>query len=223
MSPRAIASSLFLVLLALSAACGGGDGGPSATATADRASEEEALAAWVRENRNVNFIQNCRDAEPGVDVGKWCGALIGERGTLRAYALGPTFSEPTSFAMLQESAEGWEVLSVTNRDPSAGDVPGIPWPLQEGDAVIVIGLGENDCLSIRERASQSSERLQCVSDGTRAIVQESTSVEAEGFTWWRIAGQAVTGEGFNGWAAGTWLRLEGEIARIFSTPEPEDD
>jgi hypothetical protein len=218
MSRCLLAIALFGALVAV-AACGGGDAGPAATPTPDRTSEEEALAAWVRDNRNVNFVNNCRDAQPGVDVGKWCGTLLGERGTLRAYALGPTFSEATSFAMLQETADGWKVLSVTNRDPSAGEIPGIPWPLVEGDAVVVIGLGENDCLSIREQPTVSSNRLQCISDGTRAIVQDGTPVETEGFTWWKIAGATVTGEGFNGWAAGTWLRLESEIARILQ-PTP---
>ena len=44
-------------------------------------------------------------------------------------------------------------------------------------------------------------------DGTTAIVQEGP-VDAETFTWWRIAG-----DGFNGWAAGTWLRLPEAIAQ----------
>ena len=56
-------------------------------------------------------------------------------------------------------------------------------------------------------------------DGTKAIVQEGP-VEAETFTWWRIAG-----DGFNGWAAGAWLRLQDEIARVLqptpaATPTP---
>jgi hypothetical protein len=54
-------------------------------------------------------------------------------------------------------------------------------------------------------------------DGTRAIVQEGPT-EAETFTWWKIAG-----DGFNGWAANNWLRLEDAIAAALqpqATPTP---
>jgi hypothetical protein len=188
------------------AACGGGDDTPDATATPERPGPEDVLGAWIAENRNVTFIPNCEDAREGVDVGKLCATLIGERGTRRAFAIGPTFSEPTALAIMEDTPNGWEILSVNNRDPSQVEIPGIPWPLQPGDRVVVIGLGEDDCLSIRDNPSQTAERLNCMPDGTRAIVQEGPE-DAETFTWWRIAG-----DGFSGWAAGTWLRLEDAIA-----------
>ncbi|MEX2225973.1 MAG: hypothetical protein WEB52_05940 [Dehalococcoidia bacterium] len=190
----------------LLAACGGGDGTPDATPTPERPGPEQILGEWVAANRNINFIPNCNEAKDGIDVGKLCATLIGERGTRRAFALGPTFSEPTALAILEEKPDGWEILSVQNRDPSQGEIPGIPWPLQGGDRVIVIGLGEGDCLSIRQDPSQTGERTNCMPDGTRAIVQEGPE-EAETFTWWRIAG-----DGFSGWAAENWLRLEDAIA-----------
>jgi hypothetical protein len=212
MRDRLLMPALALVLLA-TAACGGGDGEPDATATPEIPGPEVALADWVAANRNVAFIADCDDAQRGADTGKLCATLLGERGTRRAYALGPTFSQATGLAMLEQAADGWTVLSVTNRDPSAGGIPGIPWPLQSGDAVVVIGLGDNDCLRIREQPSQQAAQLLCVPDGTRAIVQEGP-VDAETFTWWRIAG-----EGFNGWAAGTWLRLEDAIREALEPPE----
>jgi hypothetical protein len=183
-----------------------GDGGPSGTPTPDRPGPEQVLGDWVAANRNISFISNCNDAQDGVDVGKLCATLIGERGTRRAFALGPTFSPPTALAILEEKSEGWTIVSVANNDPSQGTIPGIPWPLQSGDAVVVVGLEEDDCLSIREEPTQQAMRLTCVPTGTRAIVQEGPT-EAETFTWWRIAGA-----GFNGWAAGTWLRTEDAIA-----------
>jgi len=194
------------VLCILLAACGGGDNPPDATPTPERPGPEQVLGDWVAANRNINFVPNCGDAKDGVDIGKLCATLIGERGTRRAFALGPTFSDPTALAILEEKPEGWVILSVANRDPSQGEIPGIPWPLQGGDRVVVIGLGENDCLSIRDQPSQTAERLNCMPDGTRAIVQEGPE-DAETFTWWRIAG-----DGFNGWAADSWLRLEDAIA-----------
>jgi hypothetical protein len=192
--------------LILISACGGGDDTPDATPTPERPGPEQVLADWVAANRNVNFIPNCNDAQQGADLGKLCATLIGERGTRRAFALGPVASDPTALAILEEKPEGWEILSVTNRDPSQGEIPGIPWPLQSGDRVVVIGLGENDCLSIREDPSQTAQRLNCMPDGTRAIVQDGPE-EAETFTWWRIAG-----DGFSGWAVDNWLRLEDAIA-----------
>jgi hypothetical protein len=198
----------------LIAACGGGNGGPDATPTPDVPGPEEALAQWVAENRNVNFLPHCEDADRARDIGKVCATPRGERGTRRAYDLGPTFADPTALAILEQTPDGWKVLSVTNRDPNAPNVPGINWPLQSGDAVIAIGLGENDCLRVREQPTQQGKQLGCIPDGTRAIVQEGP-IEAETFTWWRIAGN-----GFNGWSVSTWLRLEDAIAEALQ-PRPE--
>jgi hypothetical protein len=203
---RALLLASISTLAIVLAACGGGDDTPKATPTPERPSAQDVLGQWVAANRNVTFIPNCGDAKQGVDTGKLCATLVGERGTRRAFALGPTFSDPTALAILEEKPDGWEILSVTNQDPSQGAIPGIPWPLQPGDRVVVIGLGENDCLSIRKDPSQQGERLNCMPDGTRAIVQEGPT-DAETFTWWKIAG-----DGFNGWAANNWLRLEDAIA-----------
>ena len=196
------------------AACGGGSSKPSATATPPVQGPVDALADWVRANRNVDFVGDCSSARPGIDVGKACATQIGTRGTRRAYSMGPTFSEATSLAILEQAAEGWIVLSVRNRDPSLTAVPGIDWPLQAGDQVIVIGLGDADCLRVREQPTQQGKQLNCMPDGTKAIVQEGP-IEAETFIWWRIAG-----DGFNGWAAGTWLRLPEAIAQALATPVP---
>jgi hypothetical protein len=218
---RALALVFAATLALLAAACfdDGGSGEPEATPTPSLPGPTDAIAEWVANNRSVEFIPNCDDARPGLDVGKLCARLKGERGPRRAYDLGPTFSDPTALALVEDSPQGWRIISVTNIDPSKPQLPGIDWPLESGDAVLVIGLGENDCLSIRKEPTQQAERLNCMPDGTKAIVQEGP-VEAETFTWWRIAG-----DGFNGWAAGAWLRLEDEIARALqpqptSTPSP---
>lgn len=211
--------ALSLAALALSAAAciGGGGGGPKATPTPELPGPDDALGMWVSENRNVGFVFNCDDAQRGVDTGKLCARLVGERGTRQAYDLGPTFSDPTALAILEQAPEGWVVLSVENRDPSAPAVPGIDWPLTVGDAVVVIGLGEVDCLRIREQPTQLGKQLACMYDGTTAIVQEGP-IDSETFTWWRIAG-----EGFNGWAAGAWLRLQDAIADALQPPADGED
>jgi len=210
--------ALALLAAMLFAACGvlGGDGEdtPEATPTPAKPGPEDALAQWVSDNRSVGFVGECGNAQPGVDVGKLCATFAGERGPRRAYYLGPTFSEATALAFLEDTADGWVVLSVRNNDPSQPSIPGIDWPLEAGDAVVFIGLGEGECLSIREQPTQQSQRLDCRPDGTRAIIQEGP-VEAETITWWRVAG-----EGFVGWAAGTWMRLPEAIAQALNPPTP---
>lgn len=207
-------ATLVLIGALAAAACGGGSSKPASTPTPRVPGPLDVLAEWVRVNRNVDFVGECASAKPGVDVGKTCATLVGTRGTRRAFSLGPTFSDSTALAILEQKPDGWTVLSVKNRDPSAPSVPGIAWPLQVGDQVIVIGLGDPDCLRIREQPTQQGKQLACMPDGTKAIVQEGP-VDAETFTWWRIAG-----DGFNGWAAGTWLRLPEAIAQALATPVP---
>jgi hypothetical protein len=188
-------------------ACGitGGEEGPDATATPALPGPEDAIAGWVAENRSLSYIGDCSNADRGADTGKLCSSQLGERGRRRAYALGPTFSDPTALAIVEDGPQGWTIYSVENNDQSGDDIPGIDWPMEPGDRVIVIGLGEGDCLSVREQPTQQAMRQICLADGTTGIIQEGPT-EAEGFTWWRISG-----EGFSGWAAGTWLRLEESI------------
>lgn len=207
--------AIFVVLIAMimMAGCfGGGDDTPDATATPTLPGPEDAIADWVDKNRSVGYVGDCSKANPGEDAGKLCSSQIGERGRRRAYSIGPTFSEPTALAILEDTAQGWTIHSVENQDPSQQQIPGIDWPIEAGDRVIVIGLGENDCLSIREQPTIEAARTICMPDGTTAIVQEGP-VEADGFTWWRIAG-----EGFSGWGAGDWLRLEEAIRDALNPP-----
>ncbi len=210
--PLLTATALF------AAACFGGGGSgsktPDATAAPPVPGIEDVIGAWVRANRNVDYVGDCSKAQAGVDVGKLCSALAGSRGTTRAYTLGPTFSEFTSTMLIQEGADvGWMVLFVENRNPNA-EVPGIDWPLSQGDRVVFIGLGDDDCLSIREQPALSAARTICMPDGNEAIILDGP-IEADGFTWWQVAG-----DGFNGWAVDVYMRLPEAIAQLFATPTP---
>lgn len=211
-----IAAAIAAMVLAamLWTACGivGGDDGPNATATPTKPGPEDAIGVWVQENRSLSYVGDCSNADRGRDTGKLCTTQIGERGRRRAYAIGPTFSDPTQLAIVEDGPDGWTIHSVENNS-SAGNIAIIEWPMEPGDRVVVLGLGEGDCLSIRAQPSQQAERSICVPDGTTAVIEEGP-VEAEGFTWWRI-----TGEGIAGWGAGTWLRLE-EAVRDALDPQP---
>ncbi len=209
----------FVALIAVSCvavfagACMGGSGKPKATPTPKVPGPEDVIADWARQNRNVDFIGDCAKAKRGVDVGKLCVRFKGERGTRRAYDLGPTFSDPTALALLEQEKDGpWKILSVTNYDPSEGSVPGIAWPLQVGDRVVFIGLGLKDCLRIHEQPKTSAKSVACEPDGTTAIIQEGP-VQADTFTWWR-----VSGTGFDGWAVDQWMRLPEAIAQALQPP-----
>ena len=208
----------------LTAACfiGGGDGNktPAPTPTPPLPTAEDVISGWARENRNVEYIGECSKAKEGVDVGKLCSTLVGQRGRDRAYAIGPTFSEYTATLLMEEDASaGWVVLTVTNRDPNE-EVPGIDWPLAPGDRVLFIGLGPDDCLSIREQPSLQANRTICMPDGTEAIIQDDPLIgpkglEVDGFTWWHVAG-----DGFDGYAVDVYMRLPEAIAGALATPTP---
>lgn len=185
---------------------------PDPTATPEPPQAEEVIRQWVLDSRNVDYVGDCDAAQPGVDVGKLCSTLVATRGRMRAYHIGPTFSEYTVEMLMEETEEeGWTVLRAQTRNPNQ-PVPGIDWPLQVSDLVVFVGLGENDCLSIREQPSTEANRLICMADGTQAFLMEGP-IEAEGFTWWRVAG-----EGFDGWAVSIYMRLPEAIQQLFETP-----
>jgi hypothetical protein len=208
----------------LAAGCfiGGGDGNktPAPTPTPPLPTAEDVISGWVRDNRNVDYIGDCSKAQEGLDTGKLCSTLVGQRGRNRAYNIGPVFSEYTATMMMQEDASaGWAIVWVKNRDPNA-EVPGIEWPLAPGDRIIIIGLGPDDCLSIREQPSLQANRTICMPDGAEAIIQDDPltgpqGLEADGFTWWRVAG-----EGFDGYAVDAYMRLPEAIAGVLATPTP---
>lgn len=195
---------------------GGGDKTPDPTATPPVPTAEDVIRDWVSENRNVDYVGDCEEAQPGVDVGKLCSTLVGQRGRNRAYHLGPTFSEYTTEMLMEETPEaGWNILSVMNRDLNA-PVPGIDWPLEPGDGVVFIGLGETDCLNIREQPSVAAAATICMGDGATAVILDGP-VDAEGYTWFQVAG-----EGFSGWAIETYMRLPEAIQQLFPTAEPAE-
>ncbi len=217
MRPRLLVLATVLSLAATLAACSGGPSKPAATATPKVPTAVDVIGQWVHDNRNVDFIGDCNNAKPGIDVGKQCVRIAGVRGTRRAYSLGPTFSDPTALAMVEQEKDGtWKLLSVTNRDLSQGEVPGIPWPLQVGDEVVIVGLAKGDCLNVRDQPTQKGKQLACEPQGTKAIIQDGPK-QADNFTWWK-----VTGDGFSGWAADHWLRLPDAIAQALqpATPTP---
>ncbi len=198
------------------AACGlVGDDAPNESPATPAASQppavppEEALRIYVGRRLNQGFIADCDAARRPDDVGKQCARLRGERESMLAYELGPTFGEFTRLIILQQAADSWTIAHLENRDPNLPPVPGIPWPLQVGTNVIVTGTG--DCLHIRERPGLQAPQLTCLDDGT-AVTISSGPVQIDDFEWWQLEGY--------GWSAGNWLRYPEEAPPSPSaTPE----
>src|SRR5215208_2233866 len=92
-----------------------------ATATA-----EEALAAFVVLGGGV-FAGPCAQTRSPDDIGKLCAAFVDERDHLRAYLLGRTFSEFTTWVFLDEDGSGWTVLASAPLD-FHDTTMAIPWP-----------------------------------------------------------------------------------------------
>ncbi len=206
-------------MAALTIACGlvGGDDGAQqgeATVTLEATPTpaippEEALRRWVQNRLNVGFVADCDGARRPDDVGKQCARFRGERNSMVAYELGPTFAEYTRLMILKRAGDTWTIAHLETRDPNLPPVPGIPWPLQVGATVIVAGTG--DCLRVRERPGLQGPEVSCLDDGT-AVSISSGPVEVDGFEWWQLEGY--------GWSAGNWLRYP-EEAPASPTVTPE--
>ena len=193
---------------ALTVACGlvGGDGTRDGEVTPARdlsptpaTPPEEALRLWVERRLNQGFVADCDEARRPDDVGKQCARLRGERDGLLAYELGPTFGEPTRLMILQAIGGSWTIAYLEERDPDLAPVPGIPWPLETGATVVVVGTSR--CLRVREEPGLQAREVDCLENGT-VVTTGAGPVERDGLEWWRLEGY--------GWSAGRWLRYPEE-------------
>src|SRR5215213_5916119 len=74
------------------------------------ATPEAALAAFVVLAGGV-FAGPCAQTRSPDDIGKVCAGFVDERDHLRAYLLGRTFSEFTTWVFLDEDGRGWTLLA----------------------------------------------------------------------------------------------------------------
>jgi hypothetical protein len=167
---------------------------PSPNATPST-SPQDALARYVQ-RLNQGFVADCDQAKRPDDVGKQCAQKLGERGDLVAYTLGPTFSNPTRILILRPEAGDWTLVSIENLDPNQPAAPGIPWPLEAGAHVVVVGTAPI-CLTIRAAPGTGSAQLDCINDGT-AVTIVAGPVAQDNIDWWQLENL--------GWAAGGYLR-----------------
>jgi hypothetical protein len=192
------------VLLALGAlACGGGSDDkeePTPEPTAGPAGSgpaEQALARYVEQTLMKPFVEDCTKTDVARDVGKICSTFRGERGNQRAYIIGPTFSEPSQWVVLEDRGGGqWAVAGTTVLNADTAAVPGIPWPLRTGVDLVVVGA--NPCVNVRVGPALNQQAVDCIRDGTRVRLTAGPTA-ADGINWWQV-------EGRSGWVSGDFLR-----------------
>jgi hypothetical protein len=169
---------------------------PSGSPTPAAGSPEDALAAYARQNLQMEYAGDCEAAKQPDDQGKLCTSFRGDRGPMKAYIAGPAFSESTTWIFVEQKDGQWQVVGEFPIKPQAADVPGIPWPLTVGAQVVVVSTGQ--CLNVREGPGLGKAAIDCLKDGTTIKLAEGPQ-EVDDFQWWRIDGR-------EGWVAADWLR-----------------
>jgi len=203
----------FSVLLAGCIDFDGGEPGPTATPAVSPTAEgpaglQEAIAAYVRDQIQEEYIGDCASAQLPDDQGKICTLFKDEQNGLRAYTAGPAFVEFSTWLFVQEEDGRWLVVARFDIHEEAAGVPGTPWPLTEAAQVVVTGTG--DCLNVREGPGLEAPAVDCLKDGTKIELAQGP-VEADDLQWWRVEGRA-------GWVAADWLRYPDEAPAASPTP-----
>jgi len=89
-------------------------------------SAEEAVRSAVEATGAV-YAGDCATTRSTDDIGKVCAKLIGSRGAMRAYLIGRTFSEFSTWVFVEETPAGWQVVGTAPLDFHAPTL-NIPWP-----------------------------------------------------------------------------------------------
>jgi hypothetical protein len=193
--------SVITPLLVFLVACGGDDTPssptPEPTATAvGSGPAEQALSRYVESTLGKAYLEDCSTAIAETDTGKICSTYRGERNGQRAYVLGPTFSEGTQWAILEERNGQWNVIHTPQITPDNASVPGIPWPLALNVDVVVVGAAP--CVNVREGPALAQRAVDAICDGT-VVRLGAGPANADNFQWWQVLGRT-------GWVVSDYLR-----------------
>ncbi len=152
----------------------------------------------LRELDGVHYVQTDAPINPGNSGGPLftqCGEVVGLNTSGNRAGIGFAI-DSSALRTANHDLAAQPPKAKPTSDPSSLQPFGI------GDQVVVTGIGEPDCLRVREQPTARGQQLACEYDGTKAIVQQGP-VDAETFTWWRIAG-----DGFNGWVVAQYLERQ---------------
>jgi hypothetical protein len=160
-------------------------------------SPDIALANFVQTTFGKAFVMDCTKANPQADAGKLCATPKGDRGTQKAFQVGPVGAAPTAW-LIADSAGGatWSIVGNTPITPDTAAVPGVPWPLRIGVDVVVAG--SNPCLNVRVAPALGQPAVDCIRDGTKIQLAAGPTV-ADNITWWQVTGRT-------GWVSADYLR-----------------
>jgi hypothetical protein len=124
---RPLAAGIVLglgVIAFLHGVTGGSDA--SAPQAAASPTAEGAVAAFVQ-TQGAAYAGPCEQTRSPQDIGKVCSRLIEERGQTRAYLIGRTFSEFSTWVFIRPTSNGWTVVTAAPLD--FHDTTGaVPWP-----------------------------------------------------------------------------------------------
>lgn len=72
--------------------------------------------------RGYAYAGDCATTRVESDVGKYCSSLYESQGGRRIYRVGPTFSEYTTWLLLEQSSGAWRVMA-TAKDVGTAPPP----------------------------------------------------------------------------------------------------
>jgi hypothetical protein len=165
--------------------------------TAPATAPDIALANYVQTTFGKAFVMDCTKADPAKDAGKICATAKGDRGTQKAFQIGPVGAPPNGWLIVDNNGgPNWNVVLNQPITPDNSTVPGVPWPLKVGVDLVVVGSGS--CVNVRVGPSLGQSAVDCIKDGTKIQLAAGPTV-GDNITWWQVTGRT-------GWVAADYLR-----------------
>ena len=87
-------------------------------AAAPAPTPEEAVGQFVAAN-GAAYAGDCSAARSPQDIGAVCSKFVAQRGNVRTYLVGRTFSEFSERVFVEQDAAGWRFVSAAPLDDSA--------------------------------------------------------------------------------------------------------
>lgn len=136
-------------------------------------------------NKNPSKISRDNDCNFGSD---FCVVKVGEGNDVVYYTAGAYATDGTPYLFVGKQSDGsWETVYFDDVSRALGSI---------GPNTPVKVMGSNDCLNVREQPSLLGRKLDCLKDGTTAVI-EGEPVYADGYVWFHLRGR--------GWAVANYL------------------
>lgn len=113
--------------MVVASACAGAVDVDASARMAELQDTPDMAVQMVVEDNGDRYAGDCAATTSPADIGKVCARQIDEQDGTRAYLIGRTFSEFTTWVFVRQEAAGWRVVATTPLDFFATDLT-IPWP-----------------------------------------------------------------------------------------------